>query len=71
MSDSTATTFASDISEFACPDCGNRRLRRLPRTGFLQTKVFPVFGYFPWECPICRETKYFRKRGKRVTRAKL
>lgn len=51
---------------FSCPDCGSRHLRRLPRQGFLQQKVLPFFGYYPWECPICRETKFFKKRGKRV-----
>lgn len=50
---------------FACPDCGSRHLRRLPRQGFLQTKILPFFGYYPWECAMCRETKFFRIRGKR------
>ncbi len=56
-------------SEFACPDCGSRHLRRLPRQGFMQLKVYPFFGYFPWECPICRQTRLYRKRGKRTHRA--
>jgi hypothetical protein len=40
-------------------------MRRLGRVGFLQRKVFPLFGYYPWECPICRETVMHRGRGKR------
>ncbi len=56
----------SVTQDFACPDCGSRHLRRLPRHGFLQQKILPLFGYYPWECPICREIKFFRKRGKRV-----
>jgi hypothetical protein len=26
----------------------------MPRIGFLQNKVFPKFGYYPWECMHCR-----------------
>jgi len=37
-----------------CKYCGNA-LRRLARQGFFQTKVYSRFGYFPWECPLCRE----------------
>jgi hypothetical protein len=49
-----------------CKDCGNP-LRRLARKGFLQLKVYPKFGYYPWECPICRtlvmvRKQYIRKR---------
>jgi len=38
-------------------------MRRMGRTGFLQDKVFPLFGYYPWECPICRRTRMVRLRG--------
>lgn len=27
-----------------------------------------MFGYYPWECFVCRKTRYFRTRGKRVFR---
>ena len=37
-----------------CDYCGNQ-LRRLAREGFLQKKVYSKFGYYPWECPLCRE----------------
>lgn len=37
-----------------CEYCGNA-LRRLARQGFLQTKIYSRFGYYPWECPLCRE----------------
>lgn len=37
-----------------CDYCGNA-LRRLARQGFLQTKIYSRFGYYPWECPLCRE----------------
>jgi hypothetical protein len=34
----------------------------------LQKKLYPLFGYFPWECAICRQTKMMRVRGKRARR---
>jgi hypothetical protein len=27
---------------------------RLPRKGFLQSKILPIFGFFPWKCYDCR-----------------
>lgn len=64
----TTSATANGTSEFACPDCGSQHLRRLPRQGFMQKKVYSFFGYYPWECPICRQTKFFKKRGKRTRR---
>jgi hypothetical protein len=31
--------------------------------GFLQTTLLPYFGYFPWECVMCRRKTYFRDSG--------
>jgi hypothetical protein len=33
----------------------------------MQLKVYPLFGYYPWECPICRKPvmqkkQYMRKK---------
>ena len=33
-----------------CETCGCE-MRRFARKGFLQEKVYPFFGYYPWECP--------------------
>jgi len=52
--------------DVVCPECGSRHLRRLPRQGFLQRKIYSTLGFFPWECPICRNNFLLRKRGKRV-----
>jgi hypothetical protein len=43
-----------------CKVC-RRPLRRVARKGIWQVKIFPVFGYYPWECPICRKTVMVRK----------
>jgi len=51
-----------------CRDCGNN-LRRLARKGFLQLKVYPLFGYYPWECPVCRKSQMIRKQHLRKGRS--
>ncbi len=48
-----------------CGRCGEH-MRRLGRKGFLQTTVFPVFGFYPWECLACRSKKLVRSRGTRA-----
>jgi len=47
-----------------CKACGSK-LRRIPRKGFLQLKIYPLFGYYPWECPVCRELNLVRKQHQR------
>jgi hypothetical protein len=36
-------------------------MRRLKREGFMQLKVYSAFGYYPWECPICRDPMLVRR----------
>ena len=43
-------------------------MRRLSRSGFLQQKVYPLFGYYPWECHLCRTRVMLRKQYQRRTR---
>lgn len=52
-----------------CMRCGSE-MRRLMRESFLQRKVYPLFGYYPWECPICRTPVLFKKRHPRKRRSK-
>jgi hypothetical protein len=47
-----------------CKNCGSN-LRRIPRKGVLQQKVYTLFGYYPWECPICRAPILLRKQHQR------
>jgi hypothetical protein len=44
-----------------CRKCGASGLRRENRYGFLQLKIFPLFGLFPWECVFCRKTLLYHK----------
>jgi hypothetical protein len=43
-----------------CEYCGNE-LRRLARQGFMQKEIYSRFGYYPWECPLCREPMLVRQ----------
>jgi DNA-directed RNA polymerase subunit RPC12/RpoP len=52
-----------------CPNCATD-LRRIPRETFLQRKIYPLFGYYPWECPLCREPIMIKKRYQRRRRSK-
>lgn len=51
-----------------CPACGYEQLERVARRGFLREKLFPIFGFYPWECVICRKEFLIRKRGVRYRR---
>jgi hypothetical protein len=50
-----------------CKHCGSK-LRRLARAGFLQQRVYPLFGFYPWECPVCRKVLMLKKQYRRKTR---
>ncbi len=63
MHHTTIFDSSTDIPEIPCSHCGNPHLRRVPRKGFLQDKVFPLFGYYPWECPLCRQKRLLRRRS--------
>jgi len=66
----SATKTQPGTAELVCPDCGARQLRRMKRHGFLQKKVYPMFGYYPWECALCRHINFFKARGQRVRHKK-
>jgi ssDNA-binding Zn-finger/Zn-ribbon topoisomerase 1 len=55
-------------TDMQCPECGANRVRRMQRVGFLQNTVFPFFGYYPWECTLCREPFLAKKRYKRKSK---
>ncbi len=66
--ESSVSVQSVSTSDVACPECGGLHLRRLPRQGFWQQKLYAYFGYFPWECPICRKTMMLKHRGKKRRR---
>ncbi len=66
MPESPVSASASATLRDICRGCGGHHLRRVGRNGFLQVKLFPLFGYYPWECSACRRTQLLRQRGTRV-----
>ena len=46
-----------------CPRCGSNYMKRMKRTGFLQSRVCAIFGYYPWRCTKCLGNFLLRKRG--------
>lgn len=58
------------ITKVLCPECGSDHPRRLERKGFLQTRIYPIFGYFPWMCGACKATFLMRKRYRRKSKRK-
>jgi hypothetical protein len=68
LTDASISISVPDEPTCVCRACGNQHLRRLARIGFFQKNFLPLFGFYPWECFVCRKTKYFRVRGKRVFR---
>jgi hypothetical protein len=52
-----------------CPACAEVQLFRLARSGFLQERIYPWFGKYPWECAQCRRLFLLRMRGKSYRKA--
>ncbi len=48
-----------------CGQCGSTGLRRVNRHGYLQRVIWPIFGFYPWECVMCRGRRYLRDEGRR------
>lgn len=46
-----------------CPKCRREQLARIARHGFLRKKIYAIFGFYPWECAICRRQFMLWKRG--------
>jgi ribosomal protein L37AE/L43A len=46
-----------------CPNCRQEQLARIARRGFMREHVYTLFGYYPWECAICRREFLIHKRG--------
>jgi hypothetical protein len=42
----------------------------MERKGFLQERVLPALGYYPWVCATCKSTFLMRKRYRRKSKKK-
>jgi DNA-directed RNA polymerase subunit RPC12/RpoP len=45
-----------------CQKCGSEKVYRVGREGYLQVKIYPLFGYYPWRCMRCGVHVILRKR---------
>ncbi|MDR3753542.1 MAG: hypothetical protein P4K93_00330 [Terracidiphilus sp.] len=45
-----------------CDDCGSDKVHRIFRKGFLQKRIYPLFGFYPWRCKGCGLRLMMRKR---------
>lgn len=59
----TADSRKAMKTRLCCPRCRQDQLARIARRGFLRQRVLPFFGFYPWECAICRKEFLKRKRG--------
>lgn len=50
-------------TKLTCPHCRREQLARIARRGFFRQKLCPIFGFYPWECSMCRRQFLLRKRG--------
>jgi DNA-directed RNA polymerase subunit RPC12/RpoP len=46
-----------------CEDCGSDEVYRLVRKGYLEEKVYPLVGFYPWRCKHCGLRLMMRMRG--------
>ena len=53
---------SSDRVRIHCQKCGGVSVTRVYRKGFLQERIYPIFGYYPWRCMRCGAHVMLRKR---------
>ncbi len=51
-----------------CQKCGSDRVFRVYRKGFMQERIYPHFGYYPWRCMSCGDHVMLRKRKRARTK---
>lgn len=69
MASGCSTQAVEEGTGVRCPACGYKRVHRLERKGFMQLNVYPLFGYYPWECGMCRQLFMIKKRYRRKRRS--
>jgi len=48
-----------------CPVCGGDQVYRVERRGVLQKRIYPILGFYPWQCRECDAVVMLRKRNRR------
>jgi uncharacterized Zn finger protein len=60
QSEGVGTGYSREIVN--CPMCTSGKVHRVVRDGYLQKRVYPLFGYYPWRCRACGSGMMLRKR---------
>jgi hypothetical protein len=53
-----------------CRYCGSERVFRVFRQGYLQEKIYPLFGFYPWKCKGCKEHMMLHSRKRARSKKK-
>jgi DNA-directed RNA polymerase subunit RPC12/RpoP len=69
--DEVAKRRLDDGDGVQCPRCGSEFVKRLPRAGFLEGRIYSFFGYFPWRCTKCLGSFMIKKRSVTTRRREL
>jgi hypothetical protein len=54
----------------SCKHCGSGRVFRVFRLGYLQEKIYPLFGFYPWKCRSCKGYSMLHKRKRSRSKQK-
>jgi transposase-like protein len=58
------------MNDVVCPRCKAQSAMRINRTSFLERRIYPLFGYYPWKCGGCGSTFLYRFKGNKIRRRK-
>jgi len=50
-----------------CPKCNHDCISRSQRRGIFESKIYSLFGYFPWHCIACDRRFLLRLRSNQTT----
>jgi hypothetical protein len=53
---------AGSRARLHCKYCDSDRVSRVFREGFLQERIYSLFGFYPWRCKACGATQMFHQR---------
>ncbi len=56
-----APNAAADV-QVHCDECGSDEVYRIFRKGFLEQRIYPLGGFFPWRCKGCGLRLMLRRR---------
>jgi hypothetical protein len=52
-----------------CPNCQYEEIERSKRRGFVEKRIYSLFGFYPWRCVGCGWRFFIRARYKSSERS--